>query len=136
MTTINTHELTGAALDWAVASAEGLIDTDLVLNNKVISKVVIIDRRAKECVHMMRGITYAPSTNPDQGHEILEREKIGMQYIGKRIGWGARWPVWIPDGDGQTMPSADGPTMLIAGLRCYAIARLGHAVDVPQELLP
>lgn len=129
MTTINTQDLIGPALDWAVAHAEGYTHT--------------IKHNGVEYVDTS-GVSYGgvgqqdwtPSTDPAQGHPIIERDRISLQHLGPSVGWGARRPAWVPDGDGETIPAASGPTMLIAGLRCLVAARIGPTVDVPQELLP
>ena len=52
---INTSELTGAALDWAVARCEGGVGGNQLL-----------------------GAWYAPSTNWSQGGPIIERAHIGL----------------------------------------------------------
>lgn len=139
MPTINTQDLIGLALDWAVAHAEAL---PLVLDPMGFSRDAPGSLQAGWWAWPQRGNAtvigrdFAPSTNPAQGHPLLERERISLQHLGDRIGWGARWPAWVPDGDSETIPAASGPTMLIAGLRCLVAARLGPTVDVPQELLP
>lgn len=130
MPTINTKCLTRAALDWVVGTLEG-------------RKPSVYKGLVRATAHPdypdsapMFGPELQYSTDPDQGHPILEREKINLLHLGDRVGWCARWPVWVPDGDGETIPSGGGHTMLIAGLRCYVAARLGPTVDVPQELVP
>lgn len=101
---MKTSELTGAALDWAVATCEG----------------VVYDNPA--------WTSY--STDWAQGGPIIEREKIGVfHYI---HGFhGPRWHASIGSG-GFGM---DGPTPLIAAMRCYVASKLGDDVDVPEELI-
>ena len=111
---MKTSELTGAALDWAVAKCEG--HTFGIVDN---------------------GLDYdCPdySTNWSQGGPIIERE--GIEF-------------WTADsyqdeyGNFTSIKSAkhpasvqhyEGPTPLIAAMRCYVASKLGDDVETPKEL--
>lgn len=128
MPTINTKDLTGAALDWAVAKCEDDYSYRC------------FDGRSQPkyqgaafyllCWKSTRGMRY--STNPAQGHPIIEREDISLIKSPSRAEWQARKYTPEQDENANTL----GPTALIAALRCHVAARLGPTVDVPQELLP
>jgi len=111
---IKTAELTGAALDWAVAKCEG-VD---------ISEGLTDDERY--------------STNWALGGPIIEREinKVSRNLGGSfsaQIRHTMSHPlVAHPVLAGWT--NASGPTMLIAAMRCYIASKLGEEVDVPEEL--
>jgi len=67
---IKTTELTGTALDWAVAKCEGIkLNEGNTLSN--------------DCD------VYAPSTNWSQGGAIIEREEISISH-------GLEWAAWTP----------------------------------------
>ena len=57
--------------------------------------------------------------------EIIEREVISVYRM--TSDWSA---AYNPSGATQ-----DGPTPLIAAMRCYVSNRLGNEVEVPEELL-
>lgn len=105
---IKTTELTGAALDWAVAKCEG-------------ASVDVLDnftwRTSDEDAY---------STDWSQSGPIIEREGINIQPVVRPEGW-------IANDYGKAQ--AEGPTPLIAAMRCYASSKLGDEVDVPEELL-
>ena len=108
---MKTSELTGAALDWAVAECEGH------------------DFPAADA---FCGI-FNPSTDWAQGGPIIERELIDIRHIRSTTMY---WEAWTPapeQEDGET--SAVGPNPLIAAMRCYVASKLGAEVDVPKELL-
>lgn len=123
---IKTNELTGAALGWAVAKAEGILkhitfDHDLTYP-LIVSKVEI----------------YGPHFIWHQGGEIIEREGIGMfcnrtATVGKRFKppAGADWRAFPYN---KHREHHYGPTPLIAAMRCYVASKLGDEVDVPEEL--
>ncbi len=107
---IKTSELTeGATLDWAVAKAQNtpVSDSDLV-------KLVLTTDY------------YKTSTDWSQGGPIIEREKIAIRENGDSDDWYAckRW-----DDHGMF-----GPTLLIAGLRCFVTSKLGNEIEIPEEL--
>ena len=70
-----------------------------------------------------QGLDY--SSDWAQGGPILEREGISIYRM--TSGWSA---AYNPSGTPQ-----DGPTPLIAAMRCYVSNRLGNEVEVPEELL-
>ena len=105
---MKTSELTGAALDWAVAKCEGITEGK--------DKAWYYDRRD----------TYNYSTNWAQGGPIIEREMIELVPQSASL-WDAMYR-------GQHIPN-DGPTPLIAAMRCYVASKLGDDVEIPEELM-
>ena len=112
------NELQGAALDWAVAKCEGEpvgSFLDGIVPHPDYNK-------------------FYPSTDWAQGGPIIEREKIGV--------W---WATHYVDDDGQEYGNhwyaetaeglvGDGPTPLIAAMRCYVASKLGDEIELPEEL--
>ena len=117
---VNTNELTGAALDWAVAKCEGI---SLNEGNTI----------SNDCD------TYNPSADWAQGGPIIEREGIDLHRVTSSL-WSASW--WANNSGMANNPAqrfkrnvrTDGPTPLIAAMRCYVEAKLGNEVEVPDEL--
>jgi hypothetical protein len=102
---IKTSELTGAALDWAVAMAENWAGAEFEVRPY--------------------------STDWSQGGPIIEREGIGLDQYADY----PRWQAFTPAPEQQSGQAVcTGPTPLIAAMRCYCASKLGHEVDVPDEL--
>lgn len=80
---------------------------------------------------------YRPSTNWMQGGPIIEREGVDILKLKPRYkeednrGWRA---YHTPTPKARTHTYAEGPTPLIAAMRCYVASKLGDEVDVPEEL--
>ncbi len=105
---MKTSELTGAALDWAVAKCEGFVQP--------------------HPIDWILGGNFTPSTNWSQGGPIIEREHISIEAT--RVGGlGDRW---MASDTGHCTEFADTP--LIAAMRCYVASKLGDTVEVPEEL--
>ena len=105
---MKTSELTGQALDWAVAMCEG-IDHDTAAMNIMFGDD--------------NGWFLAFSTDWAQGGPIIEREEICMLAPVRGL--------WRSINMGRTQY---GPTPLIAAMRCYVASKLGEEVDVPELL--
>ena len=101
---MKTSELSGAALDWAVARCEGGVGENQLM-----------------------GAWYTPSTNWAQGGAIIEREKISLWSRGKE--WAAE--SFTPNEQGH---EETGKTPLVAAMRCYVASCLGDEVQLPEEL--
>jgi hypothetical protein len=112
---MNIYELSGAALDWAVATAEGL-------------RVAYIDDGITQCLLQIDGGRYAPSTNWAQGGPIIERELIRLDTACNYTD--GKWKARI-DSVGGWWP---GETPLIAAMHCFVASKLGDEVYIPEEL--
>ena len=119
---MKTSELTGAALDWAVAKCEGVsfvwLGTDFTPDGRTFQRGT-----AQEA-----GPHY--STDWAQGGPIIEREKVSVQWASG---------CWAAIPDRTNYPNCDapyfyGPTPLIAAMRCYVSSKLGDEVEIPEEL--
>jgi len=118
---IKTNELTGAALDWAVAQAEGLLAFGYRTDG---ARFAVEDSDGN-----VEG--FMPSTDWAQGGPVIEREKISIQEL-EGI-WSAFFRDKLFEEDNSEC-WRDGPTPLIAAMRCYVASKLGAEVDVPEEL--
>lgn len=118
---MKTSELTGAALDWAVAKCEGWrmyvrSDGDVLLTD---------EHYHWELDH------FNYSTDWSQGGPIIEREG-GTLWLTNGAGWGCKARYDFANyREGVT---TYGPTPLIAAMRCYVASKLGDEVDVPEGL--
>lgn len=144
---IKTSELTGAALDWAVAKIEGHIDS---------GQVVIYPYRTYDEYGSPLGFSppvevyycndYRPSTKWAQGGLIIEREGILLRALrnpGHTLDgqWLAMYDStntgtmvqWVKRTDWPRHYLA-GPTPLVAAMRCFVASKLGEEVEVPDEL--
>jgi len=104
---IKTNRLTGVELDWAVAKCEGLAEGpegSFWVNDEPCA--------------------FEPISNWAQGGPIIEREGIQIVRVGDV------WEAWV-DADGVF---CQGPTPLIAAMRCYVASKLGDEVEVPEEV--
>ena len=106
-------ELTGAALDWAVAMAEGWTAS---AEQDAKGEYLWLRKNARG----MNPKHYHPSTHWGIGGPIIERAGIGVFPLGDGRGWAAGLQ--------------DGPTPLIAAMRCYVASKLGDEIDVPKEI--
>ena len=102
---MKTADLTGSALDWAVAKIEYTNPVTIGNSTLMVFKDVPFD--------------YHPSTNWAQGGKIIEREQLSIECIDSER-WLCGW--------------SEGATPLIAAMRCYVASQLGDDVEIPEEL--
>ncbi len=141
---MKTSELTGAALDYAAGLCEGYgpdkymsnIDIRLDVKGKVSCLLVPINRAY---------VRWTPSTNWAQGGPIIEREGIALRYSPKHKKWYAKretgsgetvfWPAQEYSVTAKKKVTArwEGPTPLVAAMRCYIASKLGNDIEIPKE---
>lgn len=110
---MRTSELSGAALDWAVAKAGGTTHIELVWET-------LRDK-------------WSPSTDWAAGGKIIERERICLEDAA-----GMYWTASLVHEDkeygGVERAEEQGTTPLEAAMRCYVASKLGNDVEIPEEL--
>ena len=111
---MKTSELTGAALDWAVANLEN------------------VPVNAPGYLWGVGQFNHRYSTDWAQGGPIIERERIGV--LPSEMGWqaGKAWEFF--ESESFAYHREYGPTPLIAAMRCYVASKLGDEVEIPEEL--
>jgi hypothetical protein len=128
MKTIQVSTAQGTALDWLVAKCEGFgpgqymrnIDIRFNVAGKVSCLLVPIDRAYTH---------WSPTTNWAQGGPIIEREIAKLERFSDAL-----WEATAFTSNAQHF-TQDGPTPLIAAMRCYVASKLGDTAEVPEELL-
>lgn len=148
MITVKTSELTGKALRYAVAVAEGMSvylrkhveyddDKDWVLfPDGTIRHAVEIPSNS-----MSRHFDYThwePDQDWSQGGPLVDLH-VGNVWEWNRVDLtkpkvcGAA--IYVKSAEGTTAFSADGPTKLIAAMRTLVLSKLGEVVSVPEACL-
>ena len=126
---IKTAELTGAALDWAVATALGYTRTTIhtVEFGKRVSKPAPWGFWDEVDGDTSRDGTFHPSTNWAQGGPIIEREGIELGS------YADQWQAEMHLEDGSIFER--GQTPLIAAMRCLIASKMGDKIEIPDDLL-
>ena len=117
---IKTNELTGPALDWAVAKAEEW-PMDVWYDEDQMP--MIRDDEVPE---------WKPSTDWSQGGPLIEREWIEVVPWPNESDEDLRWRA--TQHDTLARVSCTGSTALIAAMRCFVASRLGEEVEVPDDM--
>jgi hypothetical protein len=120
---VKTSELTGAALDWAVAKCEG---KNGVLHG--ITHCIVIASASG----VYKG-TWRPSTDWSQAGPIIERIKGFLLKHWLESNREGQCQAEIHNYDGDWI--AFGPTPLVAAMRCYVAIKFGDTVEIPDQLL-
>jgi hypothetical protein len=112
-------ELTGSALDYLVAKAEGY-----VMERQSDMQMIKGEHRilvGPQEYELMR-YQYSPSTDWAQGGPIIERERMQIGHPAAN-----NWHASLPETWG-----CSGPTLLVAAMRAYAASKYGD--EVPDEV--
>lgn len=119
---MKTQNLTGAALDWAVAKAQYTDGRYIGLGMRGC-EVANSPDRADISHH------FSPSTNWSQGGPIIEREHISLTSPSTTLTM-----FWTADIGLERKFTQYDHDPLIAAMRCYCCSKLGDEVEVPDEL--
>lgn len=116
--------LLGAKLDYWVARAEGWevkqSESGFLLRKKDEDGLTISAYIG--CYIPFVFIEYSPSTDWSQGGPIIEREHIKF-----KAGLFEKWHADLKAPNYKF--GMDGPTFLIAAMRCFVASKFGHEVD-------
>jgi len=137
---IKVSELTGTALDWAVAKCEGYVEEGVYGEPKIID----------DCLHLhycdvVLSSDFKPTMDWSQGGPIIEREDISLthSYFNEEVTpevfhlrithhiAGIHFSVVLGH---KHQHIERGPTALIAAMRCFCASKLGDEVEIPKEL--
>jgi hypothetical protein len=118
---MKTSELTGAALDWAVAKAKGV-----PLYPSKQGKWML--KNYGEFNHRHGTPWWKPSTDWAQGGPIIALE--GISVCPDEI---APWCAFFDHGTAEYV-FYTGKTPLIAAMRCYVASKLGDEVEIPDAV--
>lgn len=132
---MKTSELIGPALDYAVAKCDKRAVS--IGYNHTMTGATIFDTELLE-MNVDNGAEFHPSTDWSQAGPLIEREKIELFYYGNMGIDGNPWEAQIGVDThyiDQTVGDAmNGPTPLVAAMRCLVASRLGDEVEIPEEL--
>jgi hypothetical protein len=126
MKTIKVSEATGTALDWLVAKAKGIPLEELYVYGRKPYQSLF--RRTRDDDgnldgQYMTGPDLLFSSKWEAGGPIKESHKINITYCNGHV------EAVVNGYYGQ------GPTELIAAMRCYVSSKLGETVEVPEGLV-
>lgn len=132
---IKTSELIGPALDWAVAKL--LEEGDRKITLIRLTSIGWVVEREVEFDSAPNFERFFPSRSWAQGGPIVDRE-IGNLWKHNKLNPAdadvCTAAAYHKAPDGTFVYHEDGPTLLIAAMRCYVASKMGDEVDVPEEL--
>lgn len=135
---MKTFDLTGKALDYAVAKAQGFdVYKDEMLNGHTMPGFWVSGYYPGDLNSWVQLEHFTPSTSWMKGGPIIEREGIGHDRVPTMAHTPKEFCAWMYRDAEATKRTARsyGPTPLVAAMRCLVASRLGDEVEIPKELL-
>ena len=131
MIKVKVSELFGAALDWAVAKAEGLE----VYQDEGVWRCDISPSNAFHTIGRVRPDRegYSPSTEWSQGGPLIESCAVTLAPYSVTVSGAVNY--WVAEPWGENPEPIDGKTALIAGCRAIVAGMYGQRIEIPEELL-
>ena len=145
---MKTSELTGAALDWAVAVCEEFIESGPYGEPAVRDGQLHLHY----CGVVLDAI-WQPTADWAQGGPIIEQEGISTILCAGGLGeprsywvattgsqsWDRGYGPYHEQDEEQSIQlyrggTSIGPTPLIAAMRCFVASKLGDDIEIPEEL--
>lgn len=125
---VKAGDLTGVALDWAVAKCEGW--TLRTGKSSWFGDDPWFERKDEGSTHRLAIWRRNYSANWKLAGPIIEREQVQIDPLTRHRCKNSEWQaqVWC------SFSVATGPTPLIAAMRCYVAAKLGDEIEVPVDL--
>jgi opacity protein-like surface antigen len=119
LVTCNTCDLEGAALDWAVAFAEGI---------KVVLAAPAYGNgwRVRYDLHYSQA-KYSPSSDWSQGGPLIDKHRLGFGIYADHY--------FAVTGLNEQSGAGTGANHLTSACRAVVASAFGDAVSVPKELL-
>lgn len=131
MIKVKVSELSGPALDWAVATA---LDYKPILESESTGPDFWMCQVPWGGYAEIGGEGFSPSSDWSQGGPIIENHNL--EIIFNKEGAWASVKMWSGDhymDDDEFYPS--GETILIAACRGIVTAKIGEEIEIPEELL-
>jgi len=158
MVTIKVHDLSGAALDWAVAKCEGekyeaSISYDGIGNEYPATRYSTDPAQAwpiieREGISIRKIVTppfsvfatrHYDAAKGDEivrpkgyKHDMVRRPNPPHKYEGW---WLAKMPIGTGSNDSWSTENFLSPTSLVAAMRCCVESKLGKEIEVPANLM-
>ena len=120
---IKVSEASGPVLNWMVATCEGY--TNLRVGKHGVVLFMDPPRVAYGAIDFS-DLNY--SYDWAQGGPIIQREQYNLYYDASQAP-----DVW--QADDELAQVGNGPTPLVAAMRCYVASKLGDEVEVPDQLI-
>ena len=152
MTKVKTATLSGTALNWAVARAEGIPAEEIMIsdNGKALYRYVAEeDGSFQGSFRTGRDLQY--SEYWEAGGSLIPRHQVTLVHTGENTWYAVAdhnhrlETIYEEDGFSVTAyfveacyddpTAAYGPTPLIAAMRCIVARVLGEEVEIPEELV-
>lgn len=126
MKLVSVSELNVNALSYAISMIEmpWLVWGETIGTHHASNQIVVPEMPSPGC--------YSPYTSWESFGPIIEREGIHLSRDEPPGYPPHAWHVWIPFGNQNT---SQGPTPLIAAMRCYVCSKKGYKVAIPPGLL-
>jgi hypothetical protein len=142
---MKTNELRVAALDWAVAEAEGFFKKDMASIRDGKVDVFYFDGYEPSNDWALGGaikrlmdeailrLMANPETPPEMLEQARERERISIENV-EGLYWTAGLTHRDEEYGGWRRAYAQGDTPLEAAMRCYVASKLGNEVEIPEGM--